>query len=283
VSPHSIETYLLAPVPPAQLIGSAVIGANKEDVEPTTVRSWEHDLGTMPMGYLSVAAVIGKKVKYIDDVSFEVEVSVANNRPDMKAKGTLDLTLPKDWTADAKKFSYNVEAGGYKVFPVTVTKPSAGAKGMLRLHYKDDGQLFEDVFEVGCFNPEIAIEITGNQIITTVSNNTSETLSGELSLATPIETWALNGHNPFAFANISPRTQRVVVQPGKQTEFIFAVENLPFDMFPAFYAVAKLMMNGRIYFACAHKKGERHNYWAHVFYNEIVQDEGSIKKLLEIN
>lgn len=283
ISPHSIETYALTPVLPAEQIGSAVLGANKEDVEPTTVRSWEHDLGTMPMGYLAVAAVIGKKVKYIDDLSFEVEVSVANNRPDMPAKGTLDLTLPKGWASDAKKLNYNVEAGGYKIFPVIITKPSADAKGMLRLLYKDDGQLFEDVFEVGCFNPEITIEITGNKIIATVGNNTTETLSGELSLATPIETWSLNGHNPFAFADISPRTQKVVVKPDTRIDYVFEIENLPFDMFPAFYAVAKLMMNGRIYFAYAHKKGERHNYWAHVFYNEIVQDDGSIRKLLEIN
>lgn len=283
VTPHSIETYTLMPTVPDEKIGTAVLGATREDVEPTYVRSWEHDLGTMPMGYLSVAAVIGKKVKYIDDLNFEVEVSVANNRPDMPAKGILNLTLPKGWQADSKKFNYAVDAGGYAIYPVKITKPAAEAKGMIRLNYEDDGQMFEDVFEVGCFNPEIEIEITGNKIITTVSNNTSETLSGELSLATPIETWSLNGHNPFAFANISPRTQKVSVQPGTRIEFVFEVENLPFDMFPAYYAVAKLMMNGRIYFAYAHKKGERHNYWAHVFYNEIVQDGGSIKKLLEIN
>lgn len=283
VTPHSIETFTLMPAPPAEQIGAAALGAKKEDVEPTTVRSWEHDLGTMPMGYLAVAAVIGKKVKYIDDLTFEVEVSVANNRPDMPAKGVLDLTLPKGWSAGSKKFNYNIDAGGYKLFPVIITKPSQDAKGMLRLQYKDDGQLFEDVFEVGCFNPEVTIEITGSKIIATVINNTTETLSGELSLATPVETWALNGHNPFAFADISPRTQKVVVKPDTRTDYVFNIDNLPFDMFPAFYAVAKLMMNGRIYFAYARKKGERHNYWAHVFYNEIVQDGGSIKKLLEIN
>ena len=75
----------------------------------------------------------------------------------------------------------------------------------------------------------------------------------------------------------------LVLTPDEQKEFVFTIENLPFDMYPAFYAVAKLMMNGRIYFAYAHRKGERHNYWAHVFYNEIVQDNGSIKKLLEID
>ncbi len=282
VSPHSIETFSLLPEKQDGKIGPAVLGAVHEAVEPTYVRSWEHDLGTMPMGYLAVAAVIGKKVKYIDDCSFEVEVSVVNNRPDIPAKGILDLTLPKDWKADSTEFSYNVEAGGYIIFPVIITKSSARAKGMVRLNYKDDGQLFEDVFEVGAFNPEIELEIEGNKIIATVSNNTTEILSGELSLATPVETWSLGGHNPFAFADITPRTQKAVVKPGERTEFIFDIENLQFDMFPAFYAVAKLMMNGRIYFAYNRQKGPRHNYWAHEFVDEIYADGGSIKKLLEI-
>lgn len=283
VAGHSIESYLLTPVPPHEKIGAAELGANHEEVEPTYVRSWEHDLGTMPMGYLAVAAVIGKKVKYIDDLRFEVEVSVVNNRLDMPAKGMLNLTLSKGWQADSKNFNYDVEAGGYKIFPVVITKPSADATGMIRLHYEDDGQRFEDVFEVGSFNPEVEIELSDNCLVVTVLNNTAEALSGELSIATPVETWSLGGHNPFAFANISPRTQRVVVQPDTREDFIFAIENLPFDMFPAFYAVAKLMMNGRIYFAYARQKGERHNIWAHEFYNEIAQDGGSIKKLLEID
>lgn len=280
---HSIESYLLTPIPPQEKIGAAEIGANREDVEPTYIRSWEHDLGTMPMGYLAVAAVIGKKVKYLNDLSFEVEVSVANNRPDMPAKGVLDLTLPQGWQADSKNFSYDVESGGYKIFPVAITKPSADAEGMIRLHYEDDGQRFEDVFEVGSFNPEMEMELSDNRLLVTVVNHTTEALSGELSIATPVETWSLGGHNPFAFANIAPRTQKVVVPPGTREEFVFAIENLPFDMFPAFYAVAKLMMNGRIYFAYARQKGERHNIWAHEFYSEIAQDGGSIKKLLEID
>ncbi len=283
VSAHSIESYLLGPVAPCEQIGTAKLGVNREDVEPTYVRSWEHDLGTMPMGYLAVAAVIGKKVKHIDDLNFEVEVSVANNRPDMPASGVLALTLPKGWQADSKELAYDVEAGGYKIFPLVITKPFADAKGMIRLNYADDAQRFEDVFEVGSFNPEIEMELSGSRIVVSVANKTSETLSGELSLASPVETWSLGGHNPFAFANITPRTQRVVVEPDTQGEFVFAIENLPFDMFPAFYAVAKLMVNGRIYFAYARQKGERHNIWAHEFYSEIAQDGGSIKKLLEID
>lgn len=281
-APHSIETLTLKAPSAGAVIGPAKLGAEHEAVEPAYVRSWEHDLGTMPMGYLAVAAVIGKKVEYIDDTSFRVEVSVANNRPDMRAKGKAFLTLPARWQADSREFPYDVAEGGCEVFPVTVTKPAPDAKGMLRLTFEDEGRLFEDVLEVGCFNPGVEAEIVGKQIVVTVSNNTAAELTGELAVATPVETWALGGHNPFAFADITPRTQKVTAPPDSRTEYIFDIVNRPFDMLPAFYAVAKLMVNGRIHFAYAREKGPLHNIWAHTFFHEIAADGGSIRKLLEM-
>ena len=277
--PHSIETFALSPVLPEQQLGHSVLGAMREEVEPTYVRSWEHDLGSMPMGYLAVAAVIDKKVEKIDELNFRVEINAVNNRPDMKAKGTLNLTLPKGWSSDFKKINYNIEPGGHGVYPVIITKPSADAKGLIRLNYKDDGQLFEDVFEVGSFMPTLDMEIDGNEIRVNVMNLTEETLSGELALATPIETWGLQSRNPFAFADISPRTQKVSVAPGERKAYSFSVNLLSDEVFPAYYAVAKLMINGRIYFAYARNKGPLHNYWAHVY----ARENGSIINLLTID
>ncbi|MBR5519876.1 MAG: hypothetical protein IKU55_04075, partial [Clostridia bacterium] len=54
VTPHTIETLVIRPT--EAKVGNAEIGANREVTEPTYVRSWEHDLGTMPMGYLALCA-----------------------------------------------------------------------------------------------------------------------------------------------------------------------------------------------------------------------------------
>ncbi len=41
---HSIETFTVMPVENADRIGAAVLGAEKEIVQPVYIRSWEHDL-----------------------------------------------------------------------------------------------------------------------------------------------------------------------------------------------------------------------------------------------
>jgi len=51
----------------------------------------------------------------------------------------------------------------------------------------------------------------------------------------------------------------------------------------SYWAVAKLMVNGRIHFAYACRRGEHHNFWSSFFYEQVNKDNGSMKKLLEIN
>ena len=54
------------------------------------------------------------------------------------------------------------------------------------------------------------------------------------------------------------------------------------DFITSFWVAAKLTCNGRIYFAFDSVKGERHNVWAHEFFSKIIEDNGSIKKILEM-
>ena len=50
----------------------------------------------------------------------------------------------------------------------------------------------------------------------------------------------------------------------------------------SWWCAAKLMVNGRIHFAYDAVKSERHNMWTHIFYDEIVDDNHSMRKLFEI-
>lgn len=279
---HSIETFTVMPAENADRIGAAVLGAEKELVQPVYIRSWEHDLGTMPIGYLAMTGVIDRKVRVLDETTFCVDIHLVNNRPDTSAAGHAVLRVPEGWEADTQTVDYDLAPGDYISVPVRIKKPDADAQGLILLGYADDGQEFEDVFEVGCFKPEVSMEIYDERIVVTVTNLTAVTLSGELALATPVETWSVGGHNPFAFADIGPRTMKVAIGPGEQRDYAFAVTPMDFDMFPAYYAVAKLMVNGRLYFAYADRRGPRHNVWAHEFWGELAADGGSIRKLLKM-
>ncbi len=280
---HSIETFVIGAKASEKAIGSAKLGVEREIVEPTYIRTWEHDLGTMPIGYFSVVASLGKDVKRIDDKTFEFKVSVANNHPDKAIKGTLEVIVPKGFKADKKTLEYSVAKNGLQVLPLTVTKPKADSDGIVRLICKYDGQVFEDIYEFGYFNPETTLRIEDGRIVATVINHTSSRLIGELSIATPYETWDCDGFNTAARGNVYPRTMKIDIDAGEVKEYEFALElYAEDDLFDAFWAVTKLMVNGRIHFGYAHKKGQRHNWWTGEFRNIVQKDNGSLKKMFEL-
>lgn len=283
VGSHSIESFRFGIKRASEQIGASKLGIEKEPVEPVYVRSWEHDLGSMPLGYFSVVGVIGKRVEKIDDLHYRFNVSIVNNKADAGASGKMTLLLSKGFSSDKIEFEYNLAPNDYRIYPIVITKPSVEANGIIRLHYQDDGQSFEDIFEFGYFNPEIDLSIIGNRIKAVVSNFTGEDINGELSLATPFETWKTGGFNKAAFGNISPRTLKVDIKNGEQREYIFNVEFDKSDILLSYWAVAKLMINGRIHFAYACKRGEPHNLSSSFFYKHVRQDSGSMKKLLEMN
>ncbi|MBQ5972557.1 MAG: hypothetical protein IJL69_00005, partial [Oscillospiraceae bacterium] len=185
--PHEIVTLRLSPEA-AEAPDGTVLGAEREPVEPTYVRTWEHDLGSMAMGFLSLAAVISRDSREPDGLHIETEVSVANNSTDASASGEAVLELPDGWTADAERFAYDLAPGECRVFPVTFTKPAEDARGIVRLISRHGGQTFCDVFEVGYFDPEFALSYDDGVLRATVRNHTDQRLSGELLLASPIET-----------------------------------------------------------------------------------------------
>ncbi len=278
---HSIET-LTFDSSSGDIIGESVLGATKELTEPTYVRSWEHDMGSMNMGYLSVAGIIGKDVKKLSETEYLFNISMANNHPDTDISGVMSLNLPDGFTADMTEINYKVSADDVQVYPIKVRKPKKEAIGIMRLNYTHDEQSFEDVYEFGYFNPNVSLKIEDNKIVVTVTNSTLDTVYGELSLATPFETWDAFGLNSESRMSILPRSQKFNVPAGENGKYEFTVKNGDDGLTDAYYAVVKLSANGRIHFAYDNKKGPRHNGWAHEFADVLFgRDKGSIKALLE--
>jgi len=276
---HSIETYQVEIPDTFEKIGSAELGLNAEPVQPVYLRPWEHDLGTMPMGYMEFVGAIGRRVEQLSDTAYKFTVFFANNHPDASVTGTARLVLPKGFTADMTSFDYDVEPRGLQKFAVTVTKPSAQAQGILRLLTSDDSQDFEDIYEFGGFVPELSLRIGGDTITAEVTNRTTERLNGELSIATPYETWQYGLHNRSALGSISPRTLKVDVGAGETKKYVFQTD-MPDGV--AFWAAAKLMVNGRIIFGYDECRGMQHNYWSGRVAQQFRADGGSIRALLEM-
>ena len=259
-----------------------IIGAQAEPVQPVYVRSWEHDSGSLPMGYMASAGVISRKTEKLDDTTYRMSVSMANNRTDKSISGEMTLILPEGFKASKTVFPYNVEAGGVTEEYFTVTKPSTDAKGVTELRYTDEAQQFFDIYEFGYFNPEVTLTLDGGTVTATLINNTGSALRGELSIASPFESWSVGGFNRCALFGISPRTVPVEIADGERKEYVFTVSETDTSVFKAYWAAVKLMVNGRIHFGFARLAGEHHNRWTHEYWNRAVgENNGSLKKILE--
>jgi alpha-mannosidase len=282
VTSHSIENFVLFPKKPLETLESAVLGAESETVKPTYIRSFEHSLGSMPFSYLRTAAVIDRKLEYTSKTSFNATISVVNNRTDECITGKLRLTLPKGFSADKENFEYSLSPDDYMLFPVTITKENENSKGIIYLYFDDGENEFFDALEVGSFNPSLSMKIDGSKIIVTIRNDTYIPLFGELLLACPIECWGIGDKRTDALCGITPFSHKVSLEPKTHCDYSFDITNENSSIFNAYWAAAKLVINGKVFYAYAKNHGIRRNLWAHEFDPSGVGERNGQKRYLTL-
>jgi hypothetical protein len=229
----------------------AVLGPEAEPVQPVWVRSWEHDAESMPMGYGAVVCSIGREVKEEDGgKALHLKINAVNDYTDAEIAGRAELILPQGWKADRTEIAFALPPLGCQTTSVIVRRPDPSASGQIKLRHEYDGQVFQDVLEIGeAFNLEIEAQNNGDAIVVDLVNPTGGTIEAEISLVTPIETWSPELVGSLALMDISPRTQGVSLAPGEKIQLTFAVKPVmdrglvPLD---SYWAVVKLMSNGRI-------------------------------------
>lgn len=275
VGAHSIETVTIKSANASTPAANAALGADSEIIKPTYIRSWEHSRGTMPFSYLRTVAVIDRKLEYLDEKSFKTSISIVNNRPDEDIGGKLELVLPPGFKTEKTNFNYSLNSGCHSIIPITITKDKADRKGVILLYFNDGNNEFFDALEVGSFNPSISMSIDGDNIVVTVRNDTNCALFGELALASPTECWGLSDKRSDALCSIEPFSHKVNLKPDSRSEYIFTVNQEQSKVFNAYWACAKLMINGKVYYSYAKKSGRRRNLWAHEFIAELTKNENS--------
>jgi len=269
--PFSIETYGVMTrgltVNPIR----DTLGPQKEIAQPVFVRSWEHDAGTMPMGYEAVVASIGRDAQDLADGRLQVNVNVVNDFLDSRVSGKVRLLLPEGWSADASVIEYELEPLGHATYPVVITRPSPEAAGQVKIRYCADGQDYQDVLEVGKgVEPGFSLRLDERAIVAVVENPGAESLECELAIASPIETWPAAVVGRLSLAEITPRTVGISLAPKERREIVFDVSSSDEPVTPAWWAVGKLMANGRIYLRRADRRGPDQNQSTRSWRDEVA-------------
>lgn len=267
VSPFSIETAGIKPVSFAKKGPVRVLGAEAEPVQPVWVRSWEHDAESMPMGYAPVVCSISREVREADEGrTLLLRVNVANDYTDAPVSGSAQIVVPEGWHAEPPAIAFTVEPLKYQMTTVIVRRPDASVPGQIKLRHAFDGQLFQDVLEIGgAFNLGMDVRNEGDGIVVTLKNDTAETVEAEVAMVTPLETWPRELAGPHSLLTVTPRTQGVSLEAGATVELRFSVDPTPgMDLVPeaSYWAVAKLMSNGRITLKRCDFRPETRRMWS---------------------
>ncbi len=277
VTAHSINTVKIK-APAGERISDYSI-EETEPLESVYVRSWEHDMGSMPMGNLSFCATIERLPDSASDRK-TLYINAVNNCRDRVQNTKISVVCSEGIRADRKEIDISLEGGKYEIIPLEIDL--CGKKeGQVKIFWSLDEGSFFDVYEIGCFEPEISLKIEEKEIVCSLRNPTDEILTGEMHLAVPFEMWGNIIPRENGFGRLYKDSFFIELQ-GKQHREIRIPYEVKCDFIGAFWAAAKLAVNGRIYFAFDKKQGMRHNIWAHEFFGEIIKDNGSIKKILEM-
>lgn len=279
VSPHSIETALIK-TPEAKKTGTGSTGTEKEITEEVFIRSWDHDMGSMPMGNLTFTATI-ERLPEADSAHRTLFINAVNNSLSRDITAEIDVICSEGIVPAKNKLSIDIEKGGFRRIPLDIELSDKDTEGQIKIFYDFEGIRFYDVYEIGYFEPSVSLEIKEKEIVCTLRNPTKEDLHTSLYIASPFETWGsiIPGENRLGEIKDFASSQVLRAFEEKEISIPFAMQE---EFMPSFWAAAKLACNGRVYFAFDSKKGPRHNIWAHEFYSDIMENNGSIKKILEM-
>lgn len=237
-------------------------------------------MGSAPLGNLSFCATIERLPRKGSDKE-TLYINAVNNTADRTAQVRIKIVCSEGIRADKEFADVSLLPTEFVRIPLEVSSETDILSGQVKIFYSFDGIEYYDVYEAGLFEPEMSLKIEKSAIKIKIYNPTRQVLTGELSIATPFETWGGNIPDENRFGNIAPFMQ--FIELGAFEERLIEVPlSLSSDIETSFWAAAKLGINGRIYFAFDKSVGMRHNVWAHEFFSEIINDNGSIRKILEM-
>jgi alpha-mannosidase len=240
---------------------SQPIGTTKEPIQPIFSRYWMHNMGAAPIGNDAVKVSL-RPVEQMGNLSTfawedpynqggittnAVRVQVVNNYQDRKISGEITLEVPEDWRVVPEKIAYEIEPNGSFVkdvvvmaFPVKKNLEFERASGLVKARIEHDGQIFQDVLQVGKpYKLDWRTEQTHENVTVYIKNPYRQTIEGAIALITPPETWAggIYSNEPQF-----QREQGFSVPPNSEISMKFETGVLP----EGSWKIARLVYNGNV-------------------------------------
>jgi len=247
VGPFAIQTYSVVPASAIPAVSKHTLARDTELVQPVYTRFWKNNSGAAPMGYAPVNITVESSVDIGESgaAAAKVTVNITNDYANTEVSGKASIITPPTWRAIPSEFAYNVPPGGAMTQKVVITFPTGPREGLIRARIEHNGQVFQDVIEVGDVTLDADIEVAGNSVIVVLDNPNDDTIEGRVDIVTPVETWAPDEVGSFSILAIRPRVRPFQIDAGGQINLTFDI-TAPEGTVPSFWAIAKLSYNGRV-------------------------------------
>ena len=285
--PQQIQTWQFALGAVLQQQAAEIrLGPERELHEPTYVRSWEYNLGSMPMGMLPLCGSIEREVLDLTAGRTELAINIANNYPDRAVSGVMKLELPGGFRTACDEISYDLAPQSETVRLVPVERTGEPPAGAFRLCYEHDGQSFEDIMALTPTLPVCSVRLAADGLVIYLNNPSDIRQSGELAIASPFESWALTGFNRDSWCDLPCRSLSFSLRPGESRSWTIplVLRREPWldGLIPSIWVAVKVMVNGLLAYAYDEIRGEPHTVWMHEYYDTIRKEHGSLRGLLEM-
>ncbi len=252
VNPFSIETFEFLPQRLKKELKSKILGREKEIAPFIHFKFWQHNSGAQPLGYCPVAISLEGRIKtgiHIGQGGVTtniIKLGVSNDYIDKRVKGSVSLILPEGWKAHPQAICYDLAPVSQKVYPVLIAFMSPKREGIIKARIEEGGQTFQDIIEVGkehLLDWEAKQE--GDKIKVELFNPHQDSIEGEVTLISSLESWPEEEGGEYSLFSITPRAQGFVIPAQGKRTYLFNL-NTRGRKLPSFWAVAKLAYNGRV-------------------------------------
>jgi alpha-mannosidase len=250
-APFGIETTLLEVDPWAQPGKEESLGAQVEVAQPVHARFWQHNMGEAPLGNTPVAISVhgeiltGIHIRQGGVTINTFKVCVANDYLDTGVSGTVKIIVPEGWETIPAEFEYNLDPGEHHIEEVLLKFLTQKRRGVIKVRLEHDGQVFQDVLEVGL--PErlrLSVREDRGGIEAVVHNPTEDEAEGVVSLIVPVELWSPAEVGRYSLGNVTDWVQQVRLAPGETKAYRFPLRAEKGPGRKSYWAIAKLAHNG---------------------------------------
>jgi len=236
---NSIETVLLT-LADQQPAAAACM---PKEGSPVFVRYWEHNEGAAPTGYLPVSVrLLGATDSTPGPAKLvrKIQMAITNDYVDAPVSGVAKIEAPPGCRPLPAEIAYQVPANSEKTYDIVlVTESAALTPGFIKASIEQEGQTLYDILELNLpakayghaaknSSPGIKLEwqvVQEKDALTiTLKNPFNQTISGQITLIAPCESWGMSLVNPICHSEFSPWQHSFSLPSGERAAFSFKLQ-----------------------------------------------------------